>query len=358
MNLIKGYIPLTIKVPSSRGNDADVSYVYLKEHNVRTSDPNSGSNHAGKTLFVANVPFVSGVRSSIFLHALFGKFGEVEKIVIVRNPRTGGNDENNTSSNDKEDSGSTIEKLFQSELSGKIIPMEDDFYDEGKFAHIIFPSSKEMKRALKSLKKQKDCVSFGKLEVRELADQSDQAWKKERSRISRKLNKGDDDDSSSGDSDAFDENEDEDEEKVEEKLTGIMALVQRHRDRLIDSSVLSAACDSIMSKYEDAEADAEQKLIDSKNQPDEDGFVTVSYSAAVGESDGLEKAASFGVGRRKSGKRSRKRTVGIGGKELDDFYRFQKRESKKRNLSDLKQQFQEDLERVKKMKEQKLYRPF
>eukprot|EP00560_Eucampia_antarctica_P003716 CAMPEP_0197842594 /NCGR_PEP_ID=MMETSP1437-20131217/46824_1 /TAXON_ID=49252 ORGANISM="Eucampia antarctica, Strain CCMP1452" /NCGR_SAMPLE_ID=MMETSP1437 /ASSEMBLY_ACC=CAM_ASM_001096 /LENGTH=355 /DNA_ID=CAMNT_0043452485 /DNA_START=35 /DNA_END=1102 /DNA_ORIENTATION=- len=355
MNLIKGYLPLPIKIPSTKENEFDASFVFLKEHIVRATDSSTGSKNAGKTLFVANAPFVSGVRTSTFLHAVFGKFGEVEKVVVVRNPR-GGSD-NNYISNDQKYVENPIEKLFQSEMSGVTLPIEDDFYDEGKFAHIIFSSSKEMKRTLKALKKQKDGVSFGRLEVQELADQSHQAWKKERSRISRKVNDNNDGDASDDDDD---EDFNEDEGKKEEKLSGIMALVQRHRDQIIDRSVLSAACDSIMAKFEDAETEAEQKLRDSGNQPDEDGFVTVSYSAsaAVETNDGLEKAQSFGVGRRKAGKRSRKRKEGMGKKELDDFYRFQTRESKKRNLSELKQQFQEDLERVKKMKEQKLYRPF
>ena len=47
-----------------------------------------------------------------------------------------------------------------------------------------------------------------------------------------------------------------------------------------------------------------------------------------------------------------------GADELHDFYRFQRRDNRKRNLEDLRKQFEEDLRRVKRMKQEKQYRPF
>ena len=349
VNLIKGYLPLRIKLPAWKSDEKEQTFLYLKEHSEKLSSDGS-KNNAGKTLFIANVPFVGGVRTSIFLHSLFGKVGEVERVVVVRNPR-GGNNE--ATWQEYDDLESQISNPFYKELSGVILPNEEDFYDEGKFAHIIFSSAKEMKRSLKSLQKNEEGISFGRLEIQELADQSYQAWEKMKSSIVQQ-------NSDHGESDQSDDDSKDDTtgKKNKVRLSGLMALVERHRAQIIDRSILSAACDRIMSKFEDAESEAQSKLRQSANQADDDGFVTVSYSAAVDASDGFEKADSFGVGKRKASKRSRKKKEGMGKKELGDFYRFQTKESKKRNLEDLKQQFQEDLERVKKMKEQKLYRPF
>ena len=355
VNLIKGYLPLRIILPSWKSEEKEQTFVFLKEHNEKllTGDGSKTNQNGSRTLFVANIPFVWGVRTSIFLHSLFGKVGEVERVVVVRNPR-GENTE--AMWQEYDDLESQLSNPFYKELSGVILPNEEDFYDEGKFAHVIFSSAKEMKRSLKNMQKNMEGISFGKLEVQELADQSQQAWEKMKSRII--LQQKSKDSSDHGESDESDDDDDDATEKNKIRLSGIMALVERHRAQIIDRSILSAACDSIMTKFEEAESEAQSKLRQSANQPDDDGFVTVSYSAAVDTTDGFEKAESFGVTRRKASKRSRKKKEGMGKQELSDFYRFQTKESKKRNLEDLKQQFQEDLERVKKMKEQKLYRPF
>ena len=48
----------------------------------------------------------------------------------------------------------------------------------------------------------------------------------------------------------------------------------------------------------------------------------------------------------------------MGSAELKDFYRFQTKESRKRGILELRKRFEEDLVRVKKLKEEKAYRPF
>jgi len=56
--------------------------------------------------------------------------------------------------------------------------------------------------------------------------------------------------------------------------------------------------------------------------------------------------------------RSAKENLVKGSDELKDFFRFQMRESKKRGMEELKTRFEDDLKRVKRMKEQMMYRPF
>ena len=119
-------------------------------------------------------------------------------------------------------------------------------------------------------------------------------------------------------------------------------------------------CNRVMTEYEEAEEAKRRAQEAAKAQPDDDGFVTVSYSTAVGSKAELEQSMTATTpSRRRSGnKRSRNNKKNIGSSELKDFYRFQRRENRKRTMDDLRQQFEEDLKRVKRMKEEKQYRPF
>ena len=54
----------------------------------------------------------------------------------------------------------------------------------------------------------------------------------------------------------------------------------------------------------------------------------------------------------------KKKKESTGASELQDFYRFQRKETRKRNVQDLREKFEEDLKKVKKMKEERQYKPF
>ena len=143
---------------------------------------------------------------------------------------------------------------------------------------------------------------------------------------------------------------------------GILKVAQRYRaslNAISDRKALLDECNTVMQNYEDAEEAQRLEREGAANQPDDDGFVTVSYSNAVGSQVELEESAAGATpSRRKGNKRSRKKKEGVGSKELEDFYRFQRRENKKRTLEDLRAQFEEDLRRVKRMKEDRHYKPF
>jgi len=131
----------------------------------------------------------------------------------------------------------------------------------------------------------------------------------------------------------------------------------------ISREKLLAECNRVMQDYEDAEEAQRREREAAANQPDGDGFVTVT-SNSVGLEGGkreLEKdqiAGADGKRRRNAQKRNRNKKESIGASELQDFYRFQRKETRKRTLQDLRQQFEEDLKRVQKMKEERQYKPF
>ena len=147
-------------------------------------------------------------------------------------------------------------------------------------------------------------------------------------------------------------------------------MLQYCKDRIPARTSLKAICDKIMSKYEQEEEEARLKQIAATQQPDEDGFITVSYSASVGDKVRLEESDTAvgngggdhkGAVKRREGlkrNRSNKKKTIKGSDELKDFYRFQLKETRKRHLDDIKARFQDDLKRVKQMKEEKMYLPF
>ena len=118
-------------------------------------------------------------------------------------------------------------------------------------------------------------------------------------------------------------------------------------------------CNLVMQAYEDAEEAKRRAQEAQKAEPDGDGFVTVSYSSNVGSKIEFEQSATATTpSRRKGNKRNRKKKEAVGSGELQDFYRFQRSDTRKRTMMDLRRQFEEDVRKVKRLKEEKEYRPF
>jgi ribosomal RNA-processing protein 7 len=372
-NLIKGYLPVQISLPSVVGKSSSAeTFIFVKEH-VLSRVSSTEVAPTGRTLFVANTPLYPNIRTSLLLTCLFEKFGQVEKVVVVPHPSKiaavseGGGDVDSMIL-------STFEKEIRSLGHGTKFGMgldEDVWYDQGRFAHVTFSSNKEMKKVFAILsggkKKNKGKegdkmhVSFGKLELQELQDTSFDLYRNEKKSYDRYTHEEDEGDKS-------EENDDSTEEERMIPETGITAIAKCYRDSIPSRKSLKELCNKIMMKYEEKEEEAHRKKKEAMAEPDEDGFVTVSHATVVGDAVGLERNGTLestgaGAGRRRKEaalKRSRstRKNVVKGSAELPDFYRFQLKESKKRGREVLKSRFQEDLKRVKEMKEQKKFRPF
>jgi ribosomal RNA-processing protein 7 len=353
-NLIKGYLPIRISLPSTADEGTEETFMFLKEHT-------SAAESAPRTLFVTNTPIYQSIQTKILLQALFEKYADVEKILVAPKPKKDFEDEREASI--EELTLSMFEKEvrgFEGTVTGKGVN-EQSWYDQGRYAHVVFATTKDMKRFMNNFGKKKKkkgdpspVIKFGKLAIQELQDISQKLHRNEEKKKMKLAN-----DNDSGESD-----NDDSEGEEEEKLEGMMALVEAHKKRIIPRDALKQMCDKIMENYEESEAEALRKQQRAMNEPDEDGFVTVSYSTNVGDAADFEKNGNLGStgvggGRRKRERtRSSKKNLTKGSDELDDFYRFQLRESKKRNLEQLKTRFQEDLKRVKQMSDDKKYRPF
>lgn len=324
---INGYYPFRIFLPA---NNAE-SFVYVKEHKGSAANKEKGSN---KTLFLTNAPYVTGVRTSLLLKSIFNRFGDVEHVTVVRNAR---DTAAITSSSNAED-----EFLRSSTTDNNTSWLEDYQNDEGKFAHVTFVSREEMKNALRAIygKEGKKGVVIEEEEVCNLMSQSK----------------------------ALDENTNH-----TFKPTNC-ALLNRYKESIIPRTKLMETCNKIMESFQNLEEEErKQKNIDNAKTPDDDGFITVTYknTSKIGTKTTMETpllqvakqstAVVQHLRKKSNSKRNRtnsKTKLVDGSSELKDFYRFQMRDSRKRNLDDLKHRFEEDLLNVKKMKMMKQYRPF
>jgi ribosomal RNA-processing protein 7 len=337
--LIKGYLPVRLKLPNREADD-DENFFFVREHKGAKSEQSEPSK-AGCTLFVANSPVVPGITTKILLKSIFGRFADISRVTVVENPRNAANQQE--------------EKIECWSSNAKHPTFLPPIHSEGKYAHVAFESPNGMKRAMKALhevmhKKGDDGIPglvLERIEIQTLSDETNRQYR-ESLRKAREHDDSEEDDGS-------------DEEEEREKKTGIHAVAERYRAscNFMSRSELLKECNTVMQAYEDAEEEKRRVQETARSQPDDDGFVTVSYSSAVGSKTELEESMTATTpSRRKGNKRSRKKKEGVGNTELTDFYRFQRREGRKRTLEDLRNQFEEDLKKVKRMKEDRQYRPF
>jgi ribosomal RNA-processing protein 7 len=400
--LIKGYLPVRIRFPtptdrqaSSSASSTDDSFIFLREHRNKQSEPSSSQvtdpslkSKQGTTLFVANAPIYPGISTKILLKSIFGRFAEVTRVTVVQNPRTAVMAGKDSSQNSSLSAWSENTDFFHPTFLPPILSS-----NEGKYAHVVFSSPKEMKKAKKALedlmissisqngsnkgkKKNKNpaengvvehgqlapALEFDNIELQTLSDESLRQWEERRRNVLHDSQERDQDNTNEDirqseyeKQDAFGRN------AVPQKQVGVLAVARRYREscKLLSRSRLLEECNAVMQAYEAAEEAKRRAQEAARSQPDDDGFVTVSYSSAVGSKEELEESMTATTpSRRKGNKRSRKKKQAVGSQELPDFYRFQRKETRKRTMEELRKQFDEDLKKVKRRKDEKQYRPF
>lgn len=387
--LIKGYLPVRLKLPSKPGSlSTDETFFYVKEHQTRRSNNHNKHDDVSQpqfqndasTLFVCNAPVVPPIRTRLLLKSLFGRFGAVRKVTVVENPRT---TQTTNSSIILDRAAVPTRPTF---LWTKKFPSAPSYLcqpsSEGKFAYVEFDSNKDMKRAYKLLvgimsgetrearhgadHDDEDAenddlpgLSMDNIEIQTLADESDRQIREEK----KKLN-----------ADIADQSENDEDASFNEQvssLSPVSIVAERYRSSFMqlaqNREALLEECNAVMQEFEDAEEQA--RLAHQRaayGEPDDDGFVTVSYSASANqgkrelEEQQPQKSTGAESDRRKKGqKRSRKKNKsGSGASELPDFYRFQTKTNRKRAVHELRERFEEDLAKIKKMKEDGQYRPF
>ncbi|MCJ1245843.1 Ribosomal RNA-processing protein 7 [Trapelia coarctata] len=129
-------------------------------------------------------------------------------------------------------------------------------------------------------------------------------------------------------------------EGVEGKVPslGSQRYLSHHQLRYPDKTVLLASVNAYMTAYASRESAKSRKLKALRQQPDEDGFITVTKG-------GRNKPAREEEAREKLEKQKERQ------KGLENFYRFQGREKRKERERELVRRFEEDKEKVRRMRE-------
>jgi ribosomal RNA-processing protein 7 len=410
------------------------TFFYVREHQGRAAENTNSTNtnnnseaqppatlKKGTTLFVANAPIVPGVSTKLLLQSIFGRFADVTRVTVVQNPRAAARNhqQQETEGDASSSSIATTTETTSSSSSSSSTPSssllawseKDQFFQptflphilsstEGKYAHVVFSTPKEMKKAKKALEeamtnqsrshaanggsrkrpkgrkhqttkedkeeeetqRQQCALILDKLELQTLSDES----LRQRKETIRKAFREDEFDSTEDfgaeNSDDVDNAFEENDADTTRKHAAVLAVAKRYKEScqfLKSRAQLLEECNSVMQAYEDAEEAKRLAHEAHKAQPDDDGFVTVSYSKAVGSKVDFEESATATTpSRRKGNKRSRKKKEAAGSTELQDFYRFQRADNRKRTMEDLRRKFEEDVRKVKRLKEEKQYRPF
>jgi len=379
--LMKGYLPVCFVVPPTELiNTSTQTFLYLKEHfsNSNHADDNDPNNDieevpSGRTLFVANVPFYDGTRSSLLLRHILEKYGEVEHVIVVPSPRNRHGTkkevvydmkdtatERNGDKDASPSSSSINEQIFRERLTDTSIYVNDtivrhhinprfEYFFEGKFAHVIFTSPKEMKRALRQLslcsennnqcdnmkrsrqndrgadassssdsdsdsdsdssdnekdrydnaKKKVDYGNVHKISITslELSELQEASLKMYNNYIHCKLSQMANQSAEETDNTThFNYQNSNDVNNIKNK--SIHALLEEHKicTQLHNpsKSMLLETCNSIMSKYDQEEEETIRKQKEASSQPDADGFVTITHGAVLGDRLHMEKDGTLG----------------------------------------------------------------
>ena len=116
-------------------------------------------------------------------------------------------------------------------------------------------------------------------------------------------------------------------------------------------SDLHATVEGAMAAFNAAEAKERAEVQANRNVPDEDGFVTVHRRGRKANTDGTG-ATVFALSSDQAAKLKPKDAG------LVDFYRFQMREAKRSQLSDLRKRFEADKAKIAEMKEMRKFKPY
>ena len=107
-----------------------------------------------------------------------------------------------------------------------------------------------------------------------------------------------------------------------------------------DKASLLEMVNSFMTDYANQEKERTRKLARQRQEPDEDGFVTVTRGGRIGPA--RQEEAKERLEKQKEKQRG-----------LEDFYRFQSREKRKERAGELIRKFEQDREKVRKMRERR-----
>ncbi|KAI9475835.1 MAG: SSU rRNA processing protein [Benjaminiella poitrasii] len=117
---------------------------------------------------------------------------------------------------------------------------------------------------------------------------------------------------------------------------------------------LQQEVDSYMMKFKADEYQKEREKLERMNKMDEDGFTVVVHHKRSKTTDGTIQVGSISAEAAEIQKEYQQKKK----KELVNFYRFQMREQKQNELTELRKRFEEDKEKIAKLKQSRKFKPY
>jgi len=133
-------------------------------------------------------------------------------------------------------------------------------------------------------------------------------------------------------------------------ITGVKLWAQQYNSQFVPEEKVMQEVDSYMAEY-DSKVAKEKLEQERLAQPDEDGWVTVTRPEKRPVKAKLEDKEEK-KGRGKKNRRKKKKV------ELKNFYSHQIKEDKMSNIRALREKFEEDKQKIAKMKQERKFRPF
>ncbi|KAH0543016.1 hypothetical protein FGG08_002624 [Glutinoglossum americanum] len=285
---INGYtvLPVELQVLSSF-KDSAIHYLYLRQHEPKTPTPDDA-----RTLFAVNVPFDATEAHFRYLFAGISG-GRVDNVKFLGSKQHSTNVEQPIAVSAKGSKKRKRDRMEQQDKAAGELPetWDRELHPPGSTALIIFVDKGSLDATTKALKR----YGKGKLAV----------W-----------------------------GEGVEGEKV--PALGSQRYLAHHALRYPPPSTLQSSINTHITNYAAAEAARAQNLARQRQEPDEDGFITVVRGGRTGPARHEEAAAAA------------EKQKGKG--EYRDFYRFQLREERKKHVGELVRRFEEDKRKVEEMK--------
>ena len=124
-----------------------------------------------------------------------------------------------------------------------------------------------------------------------------------------------------------------------------MELLVQHLERYPDPEILKEETDKFIAAFETREEQTRLARERKQNEVDADGFIMVSRKRQV-------RSAVMEANEKKQNKKRKKN------RELKNFYQWQVREAKRDQLKQLRDKFEEDKNRIAKLKAARKFRPY
>ncbi|KAG0167418.1 Ribosomal RNA-processing protein 7 A [Apophysomyces sp. BC1034] len=276
-------------------------YLYMKKHVLRSSSELAATD---RTLFIVNLPADA---TDDHLKHLFSAYGRIQRIIYHNRPSSFGLTDGNSDSEDELPAVVIPSKTSlknRKRKAGKEQPETSEtrlqtILHSGASAHVVFDSPKDLKSVLE----------MPRVELKWMTDK-----------------------------------------KATVPVLGFERYVLSYNLARPDAQQLQQQVDSFMLKFKASEYEKEREVLERMNKMDEDGFVVVTRHKKAKTTDGSISVAAVSADSIDLQKAQQR--------ELFDFYRFQVREKKQNELIELRKRFEDDKQKIAKLKQSRKFKPF